>query len=51
MKLLTILIFSGDRLNISDLLNDIIKLNQTNLNVRVVEWSENKDILKIKKNL
>ena len=49
MKLLTILIFSGDRLNIKDLLNDITKLNQKNLNVRVVEWSENKDILKQKK--
>ena len=48
MKLLTILIFSGDRLNVNDLLNDITKLNQTILNVRVVEWSENKDILKKK---
>ena len=51
MKLLTILIFSGDRLNVNDLLNDIIKLNQTNLNVRVVEWSENKNILKKKKKI
>ena len=51
MKLLTILIFSGDRLNIKDLLNDITKLNQKNLNVRVVEWSENKDILKKKKKI
>ena len=51
MKPLTILIFSGDRFNIDDLLTDIIKLNQSNLNVRVVEWSEDKKILKKKKNL
>mgnify|MGYP001173513187 CR=1 FL=1 len=51
MKPLTILIFSGDRFNINDLLTDIIKLNQSNLNVRVVEWSEDKKILKIKKKI
>ena len=51
MKPLTILIFSGDRFNIDDLLTDIIKLNQSNLNVRVVEWSEDKKILKIKRKI
>ena len=49
MKLLTILIFSGDRFNIKELLNDISKLNLRNINVRVVEWSENKSILRKKK--
>ena len=48
MKLLTILIFSGDRFNIKELLNDISKLNLRNINVRVVEWSENKSILRKK---
>ena len=48
MKLLTILIFSGDRFNVQELLKDISKLNLTNINVRVVEWSENKAVLKKK---
>ena len=51
MKILTILIFSGDRFNIKELINDISKLDLTNINVRVIEWSENKDIIKKKKKL
>ena len=47
MKLLTILIFSGDRFNVQELLKDISKLNLTNIDVRVVEWSENKKKEKI----
>lgn len=45
MKTLTLLIFSGDRFNIKGLLDDITKLNQSRLNVAVVEWCENKKIL------
>ena len=48
MKKLTILIFSGDRFTIKGLLDDIAKLNQSNINVVVVEWCENKKILKKK---
>lgn len=49
MKILTILIFSGDRFDVKDLLKDISLLSHSNTNVRVIEWSENKEIL-IKKN-
>jgi len=49
MKKLTILIFSGDRTTVKDLLDDIVKLRDFNLNVRIVEWSKNKKTL-IQKN-
>ena len=45
MKILTILVFSGDRFNVKDLLNDISKLDISKIKVAVVEWSENRDIL------
>ena len=48
MKILTLLIFSGDRFTIKGLLDDIAKLNQSNINVTVVEWCENKKILEKK---
>lgn len=48
MKTLTLLIFSGERFTIRSLLNDITKLNNLNLNVVVVEWSEKKTILRKK---
>ncbi len=48
MKILTILIFSGDRISIKGLLNDITKINQKNLNIRLIDWGENKKILKKK---
>ena len=40
--------FSGERFTIRSLLNDITKLNNLNLNVVVVEWSEKKTILRKK---
>jgi len=49
MKILTILIFSGDRMSIKELLDDIVELNKYNIDVRVVEWSNDKKNL-IKKN-
>jgi hypothetical protein len=51
MKILTILIFSGDRVSINELLNDISKINQSNLNIRLIDWGENKKILKKKKKI
>ena len=52
MKILTILIFSGNRLSVKDLLGDIVKLNQLiNIDIRIVEWSENSKILKEKKKI
>ncbi len=51
MKILTILIFSGDRISIKGLLNDITKINQKNLNIRLIDWGENKKILKKKKKI
>ena len=42
MKKLTILIFSGDRLTIKELLDDIIKLTDFDLNVRIVDWTIDK---------
>ena len=51
MKILTILIFSGNRLSVKDLLGDIVKLSQFNINIKIVEWSENQKILKEKKKL
>jgi len=49
MKKLTILIFSGDRITIKGLLDDIVRLRDFNLNVRIVEWSTDKKNL-IQKN-
>ena len=51
MKLLTILIFSGDRLHINELLEDISKINQKHLNIRIVDWAECETILKEKKKI
>jgi hypothetical protein len=51
MKILTILIFSGDRVSVNGLLNDITKINQSNLNIRLVDWGEDKKILKRKKKI
>lgn len=51
MKLLTLLIFSGDRLHIKDLLSDISKLNQQYFDVKIIDWTENKKILKEKKKI
>ena len=49
MKLLTIIIFSGNRLYISGLLQDISNINQKHLNVRIIDWAESETILKEKK--
>jgi hypothetical protein len=49
MKILTILIFSGDRFCIKNLLNDIVKLDNKNIDIKVVEWTEKKKILIKKK--
>lgn len=52
MKILTILIFSGDdRLNVKYLLRDISLLNKSNTNIRIVEWGEDKKILIKKKRI
>ena len=53
MKILTILIFSGDRFCVKYLLSDIVllKKKQKNLDVAVVEWSKNKKILLKKKKI
>jgi hypothetical protein len=51
MKILTILIFSGDRFHVNGLLKDITKINQKNLDIRLVDWTENKEILKKKKKI
>jgi hypothetical protein len=51
MKILTILISSGDRFSIKDLLNDIVKLNNKNIDIKVVEWSKDKKILNQKKKI
>ena len=48
MKILTILIFSGDRVSVNELLSDIAKINQSNLNIRLVDWGKDKKILKRK---
>lgn len=44
MKILTILIFSGDRLCVKNLLNDISELNRNNIDVVIVDWSKKKEI-------
>jgi hypothetical protein len=51
MKILTILIFSGDRFHVNGLLKDITRINQKNLDIRLVDWTENKEILKKKKKI
>ena len=51
MKILTILIFSGDRVSVNELLSDIAKINQSNLNIRLVDWGKDKKILKRKKKI
>ena len=51
MKILTILIFSGERHYINDLLYDISKIDQKCLNIRLVDWTNNKKILKKKKKI
>ena len=51
MKLLTVIIFSGNRLYISGLLEDISKINQKHLNVRIIDWAESETILKEKKKI
>jgi hypothetical protein len=50
-KILTILIFSGDRFCIKNLLNDIVKLDNKNIDIKVVEWTEKKKILIKKKKI
>ena len=49
MKLLTIIIFSGDRFVVKKLLNDLAEISNNQMNIVVIEWSENPDILKRKK--
>lgn len=51
MKLLTLIIPSGDRLYINELLDDISKLNYKLLNIKVIDWTENKEILAKKKKI
>jgi hypothetical protein len=51
MKLLTIIIYSGNRLYISGLLEDISKINQKHLNVRIIDWAESETVLKEKKKI
>ena len=46
MKILTVLIFSGDRLHVNGLLKDITRINNKNLNIRLVDWTENNDLKK-----
>ena len=48
MKKLTILIFSGNRLTIKGLLDDIIKLKDFDFNIRIIDWSDNKKTKKKK---
>ena len=49
MKILTILIFSGDRSSIKHLLDDIVKLKEFNIDIKIVEWTEDKKNLKKKR--
>ena len=51
MKILTILIFSGDRLCVKNLLDDVARLNKRNVDIKIVDWSKNKKILNEKKNI
>ena len=49
MKLLTIIIFSGDRFIVKKLLNDLVEINNSQMDVVIIEWSEKQDVLKRKK--
>ena len=49
MKLLTIIIFSGDRFAIKKLLDDLVEISNNQMGIVVIEWSEKPDILKRKK--
>ena len=49
MKLLTIIIFSGDRFAIKKLLDDLVELSNNQMDVAIIEWTEKPDILKKKK--
>jgi len=51
MKILTILIPSGDRLHVKDLLDDLSKIDHKFLNIKVIDWTENKKILYEKKKI
>ena len=51
MKNLTILIFSGPRFGIKNLLSDIAKLDQSNMDIAVVEWAEDQKILNEKEKI
>ncbi len=51
MKILTILIFSGDRSSIKHLLDDIVKLKEFNIDIKIVEWTEDKKNLKKKEKI
>ena len=51
MKLLTVLIFSGDRLHINELLEDISKINHKHLNIQIVDWTQNVKIFIKKKKI
>ena len=51
MNILTILIFSGDRISIKNLINVIVKLKKKNIDIKIVDWSKNKKILNKKKNI
>ena len=49
MKILTIIIFSGNRFTVKELLSDIVLINQKNINIVVVEWIKKKKNFKRKK--
>ena len=49
MKILTILIFSGDRLSIEELLEDISKLKKFEISIRIIDWTKDKKKLEKKK--
>lgn len=49
MKILTILILSGDRLHVKDLLDDLSKIDHKFFDIKVIDWTENKKILYEKK--
>ena len=49
MKLLTIIIFSGDRFEVKNLLNDLVEISNNQMDILVIEWSENPDVLRRKR--
>ena len=51
MKILTILIFSGDRLSIEELLEDVAKLKKFEISIRIVDWTKDKKKLEKKKKI